>query len=236
MLSEVNINWFVIICPNCNCENAQSIGIGGVKLGNSPYNIPVDGTLIVAVDGGDPVTVTFQAEDFPDITNVTPAQLCTKLNACIPGATAIEDDDDVLLESNLIGMNSCISIQGGTTLDLFGIYINDYRPVVLGVPAPPGSNFPHAYDLIRVRNCCCGNISFVQRTFDVMPEELHGTFGYIHRCAVNTLAEYLKENGYVEPQLADYYATETKTSTDKFDTLEEAIAIDPSLFPPIYRR
>jgi len=231
MLFEVNDEYFITYCTECGCKNSHSFGRGGAKLDEGPYNLPVDSTLIISVDDGPDITITFSNGDFPDFTNVTCEQLIAKLNAAIPGATSvIDDDNDILIESNTVGLSSCISVKGGTALSTFKIYPGDYRPVVVGIPAPPNTPYGHNYNMIKLRPCCCGTVGFYHITFDAMSASEYGSLGHLHRQAVNTLGEHLKENGWVHPALSDYYETETAKPIDMHDDISQ-ISIDPSLFP-----
>jgi len=227
MIHKTNKDYIIVRCIDCGSFHKHSFGLAGVKFGRSPFNIPVGSTLVLSIDGGQDITVTFATGDFPNFASVTSKQLIDKLSASVPGTTHVIDDNDVLMESKTNNLSSSIFIKSGTAISALGTYINNFKPLFIGFPSPPGLNF----DMIRLRNCNCGHISYLNRTFDVMPDYLHGTFGHLHRCAVNALAEHLKANGWLHPDLNDFYTSDARVLTDKFNSIDNKI--DQSVLPPL---
>ena len=81
---------FVIhTCACCPCEHKVKLDRGGADTKREPFNIPINSTLDVKVDGqAVPQTVIFAAGSFPDFTAVTAVQLRDKLNAAIKSFAA----------------------------------------------------------------------------------------------------------------------------------------------------
>jgi len=69
--------------------------------------------MTVAVDGGAPQTVTFNATDFADINAATAAEVAAVLNAQVSGLTASVVDGRLVMQSNTSGAASSLAIADG---------------------------------------------------------------------------------------------------------------------------
>jgi hypothetical protein len=206
-------------CACCPCEHKVSLNRGGADTKREPYNIPVDSTLDVKVDGqAMPQAVVFGAGSFPDFGAVTAVQLRDKLNAVLVGATAVLNRGDaaVTIESDSTGPTSSIEIVGGTAREALKFHadgIADPCPgrAVLGRSLGAGLK---AKDLICIRRCACGAQEQLLRTWDVCDPKYAGTHHYEHRRAVNALAVYFKAQGWLDPAVAADINAETSDPPD----------------------
>lgn len=82
--------------------------------------------------------------------------------------------------------------------------------IVLGV-AIPSRTFPNT---IRMPPCSCGAGESLFRTWDVTPKEARGSRHDLHRRGVNALAQLLRANGQVLPQVAAEVAAEESAPPD----------------------
>lgn len=211
---------FVIhTCACCPCEHKVKLDRGGADTKRQPFNIPIDSTLDVRVDGQTvPLTIIFAAGSFPDFTAVTAVQLRDKLNAMLVGATAVlnRGDEAVTIESSTTGPNSTIEITGGSARAALKFPTDGLadpcpgRPV-LGREIPGGLK---AKDLICIRRCVCGAQEQLVRTWDVCDPGHAGSYFYEHRRAVNALAIHFKAQGWLGPAVAADINAETESPAD----------------------
>lgn len=211
---------FVIqTCANCPAEHRIRLDRGGVDTKRAPFNIPEGSTLELKVDGeATPQIVTFAPGDFPAFAAVTVAQLITKLNASLVGATAIPNlsGEGVSIESDSTGPSSRIEITGGSARAALK-FPTDGSP-------DPGAGRPHLgreltpgmrnLDIVVLRRCPCGGSEFLVRTWDVCDSRYASTHFYEHRRAVNALAIHLKNQGWIDPACAADFTAETSSPTD----------------------
>lgn len=207
-------------CACCPCEHKVKLDRGGADTKRQPFNIPVDATLEVKVDGQVvPQTVIFAAGSFPNFAAVTAAQLRDKFNASLVGATAVLNRSDaaVTIESDSTGPNSTIEIMGGTARAALKFPTD-------GI-ADPCAGRPHlgrdlgggrrATDLICFRRCVCGAQEQLVRSWDVCDPKYAGTHHYEHRRAVNALAVYFKAQGWIDPAVAAEINAEANDPPDR---------------------
>jgi len=206
-------------CACCPCEHKVSLDRGGADTKRQPFNIPVDSTLEMKVDGqATPQIVLFETGSFPDFGAVTAVQLRDKLNAILVGATAVlnRGDEAVTIESDSTGAGSSIEIVGGTARAALKFHTDGIadpcpcRPV-LGRELGGGLN---AKDLICVRRCACGAQEQLLRTWDVCDPKYAGTHHYEHRRAVNALAVHFKNQGWIDPAVVADINAETSDPPD----------------------
>lgn len=79
-----------------------------------PFVLANSQTLLVAVDGETPQTVTFVTGDFVNITAATADEVATKINSATDGITATAQNGSVRLQSDTDGPGSSIQVTGGT--------------------------------------------------------------------------------------------------------------------------
>jgi hypothetical protein len=200
------------ICACCGAENTISFDRGAQKTKTGPFALAVGDALEVSVDDAKPVTVTFEAGDFPDFTRVTAAQLAMRMNAALSGVQATDDAGGVLIESKATGSASRIEIVGGTARAALGFPIDGRRDPcvsrpVLGVSCGSDQRDPNIMALRRCNDC--GASECLVRTHDVAPEEVHGTHFAEHRKAVNALTEHCKAQGWSHADVVEQHTTET---------------------------
>jgi hypothetical protein len=205
------------ICAACGAEHTISFDRGAQKSRTGPVALAVNDTLVVRVDGGAPATVTFAAGDFPDFTNITAAELATKLDATLPGARALDDAGGLLLESQTTGEASRIEIVDGTARAALGFAVDRTDPCVsrpvLGISYSAGQM--RDPNILMLRRCNdCGATECLVRTLDGAPRELEGTHFAEHRRAVNALAQHCKACGWSHPDVVDHHAAETVRPLD----------------------
>jgi hypothetical protein len=208
----------VHVCAGCGAEHRISLDRGAQKAKTGPVALQVGDTLVVRVDGGTPVTVTFAAGDFPEFSRVTAAELAAKLQRALPGAIANDDAGGLLIESARTGDVSCIEIVDGTARSALGFAVDGRSDPCPGRPVL-GISFGHGQmqdpSVLALRRCNdCGANECLVRTFDAAAPELDGTHFKEHRKAVNALAEHCKAQGWSHPDLAAYHAAETARPVD----------------------
>jgi hypothetical protein len=198
-------------CGACGAEHRISLNRGAQKARTGPVPLQVGDTLVVAVDGGAPVTIRFAAGDFADFERVTAAQLAAKVGAALPGVDAMDDRGGLLIESQATGSESSVQIVGGTARVALGFAIDEpahsghVRPV-LGVSVKAAHRDPN---VVALRRCSdCGAIECLVRTFEAAVDELAGTHFQEHRRVVNSLAAHCKASGWSHPDLAEHHAAE----------------------------
>jgi hypothetical protein len=206
----------VHVCAICGAEHTIHFDRGAQKTKTGPFALGAGDTLVVEVDGGPPVTVTFTAGDFPDFGNVTSGQLAAKLNAALTGMTASDDSGGVLIESASTGPGSRVEIAGGSARAALGFPTDGRldpcpsRPVLgISLGAMKDKN------VIALRRCNdCGSNECLIRTFDAAPPELDGSFFKEHRKSVNALAEHFKGRGWSHADVAADHAAERAAPLD----------------------
>lgn len=214
-IKSLTATHLVQVCAACGAEHTISFDRGAQKTKPGPFNLAVGDTLELKVDAAAPVSVTFTAGDFPDVSAVTAAELATKLAVAISGISARDDSGGCLIESASSGSASRIEVTGGTARAALGFPADGSvdpcltRPVIgvaAGVQKDP--------NVIVLRRCGCGANECLIRTFDAAPMELEGTHFSDHRNAVNALAKHFSVQGWSNPDLAAIYAAETRAPVD----------------------
>lgn len=206
-------------CAYCGCERRLTLNRGGGDTKAEPFNLPVDSTLELKVDGREtPQTVTFDAGSFPDFAMVTALQLRDKLNASLEGATAVLnlEGKGVTIESDTTGAASSVEVTGGTARAALGFPTDGVRDpcpgrLVLGRDLGNGLKYK---DIICVRRCPCGAQEQLIRTWDVCDPKLAGTHHYEHRRVVNALAIYMSEQEWLDPAVAADIQAEPRRPPD----------------------
>ncbi len=95
-----------------------TFGAGAATLvaGSFPVSLVNGAQLNIAVDGGAPQTVTFNAADFADINNATAAEVAAVLNAQTTGLLASVVDGRLVITSNASGAASSLAVTDGAGL------------------------------------------------------------------------------------------------------------------------
>jgi hypothetical protein len=205
-------------CAACGMERRIALDRGAADTKPGPFNVPVDSTLDVKVDGqATSQTVTFGSGSFPDFAAVTAEQLRDKLNASLTGATAVINlgGTGVTIESDDTGSMSMIEIPGGSARAALGFPASGEDPCPcrprLGREVLPGLL---NLNIVCFRRCPCGANEMVVRTWDVCDVKYAGSHFYEHRRAVNALAMHFKTQGWLEASCAAEINAETTSPPD----------------------
>lgn len=83
-----------------------------------PFNLTITWTLVVAVDGGVPQTITFQVSDFALVSAATALEVASAINRQVTGFVAGVDEGALTLTSNTQGSGSSIQILNTSTPQL----------------------------------------------------------------------------------------------------------------------
>lgn len=224
-------------CACCPCEHKIKFDRGGADTKRQPFNIPVDSTLDVKVDGEAVAqTVTFAAGSFPNFSAVTAIELRDKLNASLVGATAVlnRGDEAVTIESNTTGPNSRIEIVGGSARSALKFPTDGLADPCPGRPQlgkDLGGGVKNK-NLISLRRCACGAQEKFVRTWDVCDPKYIGSHFYEHRRAVNALAIHFKAQGWIDPAVADEINEEATSPPDFTPGLPGSVINVPPPQPP----
>jgi len=204
-------------CMNCGAGHGIPLWQGFSKSKKEPYALIDGDTLDVKIDdAASPVTVTFNTADFADIAAALASEVAAKITATLAGAVADVDGDGtrIISDSTAVGV-SCIEVTGGTAQAKMGFDGRACGPRVLGVTKGTGANQQTAADVIDFPHCPeCGSKESMVRTWDVCPPEHAGSLHSMHRKCVNALAEYLKAQGYSDPDAHATHDGETTAPPD----------------------
>jgi len=189
-------------CLNCGAGHTIPVKQGYSKSKKEPFALADGDTLEVKVDGeATPQTITFALADFADIAVALASEVVAKINAVITGAVADVDDGAVRLVSDSQAMGTTsIEVTGGTARDKLGFDGRKNGPRMLGVTKGTGAAKQTAIDTIDLPHCpdCSAKESLV-RTWDTTPPGLEGSFHGMHRRTVNALSQYLRGQGFSDP-------------------------------------
>lgn len=108
-------------------DDAGSFGSDHATLTSAtgPYALANGDTLTLAVDGGVPVTVTFNSADFVDITQATAAEVAAVLEAQVQGVAASFEDGRLSLQSATAGATSSLAVTAASSSALFAAGASD---------------------------------------------------------------------------------------------------------------
>jgi flagellar hook-associated protein 1 len=108
-------------------DDAGSFGSDRATLTTAaePFALVNGATLSLAVDGGAPVTVTFNAASFADITQATAAEVAAVMAAQVPGLSAVAQDGRLVLQSGTSGTSGSLAITGASSNALFAVGASD---------------------------------------------------------------------------------------------------------------
>lgn len=222
-------------CLNCGAGHTVPLKQGYSKSKKELFALADGDTLDVKVDGETtPQTVTFVPADFADINAALATEVVAKVNASLTGAVADVDGDAVRIvsDSTVMGTTS-IEITGGTAKDKFGFDGRRYGPRCLGVTKGTGAEKQTATDTIDLPHCPeCDAKECLVRTWDVCPPEYDTSLHSMHRKCTNSLAEYLKDQGYSDPDAQPTHAAETTSPPDMDPAYPPGPVALPSMFAP----
>jgi hypothetical protein len=219
-------------CANCGAEHTISFDRGAQKSRTGPFALRPGDTLVVRIDGGQPVTAMWAAGAFPNFDDVTALQLAAVLALQLTGARIRDDAGGVLIESSTTGEKSRVQIIDGTASTELGFSTGsavdpcDGRPV-LGFVHGPGLEDANVIVLRRCNDC--GANECLARTLDKAGTPYEGTHFQAHRKAVNALAQHAKARGWSHPALAARHAGETTEPPD-IDRSFPSSPLEPARF------
>jgi hypothetical protein len=219
-------------CAGCGAVHRISFNRGAQKTKTGPFTLRAGDTLVLRVDAMESRTASFAAKDFPDLANISAAQLASSLNTQLPGVQALDDAGGVLIESASTGDGSRIEVVDGTARAALGFPTDGRvdpchsRPV-LGISVDTGGLVDKNIMALRRCNDCGANECLV-RTFDELPPHLDGTHFKAHRKAVNALTEHCKSCGWSHADVAQEHAAETVQPLDMTPLLDVHSALSGS--------
>lgn len=95
---------------------------GVASFADADYILANGMTLLIAIDGGAPQTITFHTGDFVSIAAATAAEVVAKISAGLTGGQAsVIFGSSFRIESNTEGSGSSIQITGGTSVYALGL-------------------------------------------------------------------------------------------------------------------
>jgi len=234
-ITWADTNEFKQDCLNCGAGHTVPLKQGYSKSKKGPFALADGDTLDVKVnEESTPQTITFALADFADINAALASEVVTKINAVITGAVANVDSDAVRIVSNSTTMGtSCIEVTGGTAMAKFGFDGRKCGPRCLGVTKGSGANKQTAVDTLDLPHCPeCGAKESLIRTWDVCPPGHENTLHAMHRKCTNALAEYLKAQGYSDPDAKPTHDAEGSGPPDMDPAYPPGPVTLPSMFAP----
>jgi len=204
-------------CLNCGAGHTIPLKQGYSKTKKEPFALADGDTLDVKVDGEVTAqTITFVLADFADISAAIASEVAAKIDAGLAGAGADVDSGAVRIVSNSTVMGTTsIEVTGGTAKDKLGFDGRMGGPRCLGVTKGTGANKQTAIDTIDLPHCPeCGAKECLVRTWDVCPPGYENSLFLMHRKCTNSLAEYLKGEGYSDPDAKPTHDGETASPPD----------------------
>jgi hypothetical protein len=209
MLVKLDTQKFVVACNRCARLHTHFFDRGSTKTISAPFALADDDTLEIQfdADGGNVGTVRtfkFKAKDFSDIKNITAEQLVVWFNRFVPEAVAMVDYTGVLILSKTAGPTSCVEFIGGSAQLKLGYdpRMGQCERYCCGRPVLGYQMGSRKHDnIILVRPCECGTQMSLVRQLKGKPPSMSNAF-------VNSLAAYLKSNGWVDPDMRDDFANE----------------------------
>lgn len=214
----------------CGQRHTYNFNFGGVNSAPEPFTFKPNDTITFRFDddgqnlGNGPVeTLTLDPAKFLDMTNVSADEMAAYLNTVLVHGRAFNDFGTVLVQSKTPGPTSCAEVLDGDAAKAMGYNVRGSNfehfccgRMVLGYSPPVQEK--HAYtEIIMLRRCnaCKGQPTTVRHMKDYSNDP-DWSGNVTTRKAINTLAIYLKGNGYVDPDLVDFYASETSNPPEYF--------------------
>ncbi len=104
-------------------DDASSFGSDHATLTTDagPFALAAGDTLDLAVDGGAPITITFLAGDFADITAATAQEVAAVIEAQAPGVSTDVVDGRLVVRSASTGVASSLSVAAASSPELFAV-------------------------------------------------------------------------------------------------------------------
>lgn len=229
LILELHKTYTLMTCL-CGQRHTFNFNYGGVNSKPGPFSFEHEDTIVYRFDDDGPnlgngitETITVTNADFPDLSNVTTDQMVAHLNAVLVNGQAFNDYGTVLVQSKTSGPTSCAEVLDGDAAKAMGYNVRGVAfehfccgRMVLGYVPPfePRKEYP---DIIMIRRCnaCKGQPSIFRNMTDYSNDPDYAG-NVLSRKANNTLAAYLKQNGWVDPDLVDYYAAEAADPPELF--------------------
>ena len=229
IILELHKTHVIMMCL-CGQRHTFNFNYGGVNSKSGPFKFQHEDTLTYRFDddgpnlgNGSQETVTVTNADFPDLSNVTTEQMVEHLNAILVNGIASNDFGTVLIQSKTPGPTSCAEVLDGDAAKAMGYNVRGDEfehfccgRMVLGYVPPFLPRKEHT-EVIMLRRCnsCKGQPSIVRNMID-FSQDPDWDANALSRKANNTLAIHLKGNGWVDPDLVDFYSAEAANPPEYF--------------------
>lgn len=229
IILELNKTQVIMMCI-CGQRHTFNFNYGGVNTKPGPFSFAHEDTITYRFDddgynlgNGPQEVVTINSHDFPDLTNVTTDQMVAHLNDVLVHGQAFNDFGTVLVQSKTPGPTSCAEVLDGDAAKAMGYNVRGDAfehfccgRMVLGYVPPFEPRREHP-DIIMLRRCnaCKGQPTIMRNMIDYSNDPSWQA-NVLSRKANNTLAIHLKGNGWVDPDLVDFYTNETVNPPEYF--------------------
>lgn len=236
MIIRLNNSQMVWKCM-CGHTSTYNFNYGGVNTKNAPFALNNGDTLSYRIDNnagndGYVENITFSVSDFPNMQNITSAQLSAALSSKLVYANAFVDNGNVLVQSKTSGVHSSVEVIDGMARAALGYDLRGGDGIehyccarlFMGYKMYEGNNNEDAI-LLRACPACTMTTTLVRNHVDYSNQMPHAAT--LHRRAVNSLAIYMIKNGWVDYDLVDYYANENYAPTEILDGFPDSEVILP---------
>lgn len=216
-IREASTRSLTQVCAACGAVHTIPLRHGAAKARRGPYPLTPADTLEVQVGQGAEVQVVqFAAAPFATRDAAPAEDVAAWLARGLAGANADVDGGAVRLVSESTDPAAgTIQVTGGSARAALGFDGRAYGPLRLGVTKGTGAQKRTAPDTIDLPHCPdCGAKECLVRTWDVMPASAAATFVAQHRRVVNSLAAFLKVEGYSDPDAKHLHDAESSRPLD----------------------
>lgn len=200
----------MVFCCKCGSRNTYNFNYAALNTKMGPFKLLPNDTLVYRFDNdngnsGIVETITFLDNDFLDWDLIPTNQLVDKLNTILINGKAFNDFDSVMIQSNVSGATSCVEIIDGSARKALGYPMSTDHYCCGRLCLGYKSNNTEYSDVIVLRMCsnCSSQSTLFRNHLDHSNAE--NSTDNNHRCAVNSLALYLKQNEWIDMDMKEYY-------------------------------
>lgn len=204
----------MVWCCMCGKRSTYNFDFAGVSTKTGPFSLALNDTLSIKfndTNGGTAVieNIIFVENDFPNFNDISADLLATKLNSVLVNGKAVNDYGSVLIESKINGNMSCVEVIDGSARSRLGFDMRDkevIRHCCERICIGYKQNDVEYRDVIILRPCsnCSAQSSIIRNHVNYSKSDSEKT-QVIHRRAVNSLALYFQNKGFVDNDLVNYY-------------------------------
>lgn len=214
-LIKANTTEIEQVCAGCDAVHTIPLKQAAIKARKGPYALSPGDTLEIEIDG-EPIIITFAGPAFAASGLYQVAEVADATGIQLAGASVDIDADALRIVSTSAGIGtSSIRVTGGTAMETLGLDDRFHGPLCLGATKGAELFQQTARDTIELPHCPeCGAKECLVRTWDKCPPEYEETFFAQHRRAVNALAEYLKAEGFSDPDAKPLHDAESTPPPD----------------------